>query len=177
MNVQTKKCLKVYLKTYKGDKMNKITYFVLLIIIYSSLILEAQPRRDDDPPPPIPFKKLQQFEKAKLIEILDMDENTSIKFFARRNESMNRFMKLATQRDALIDEIEAKLNKEKGEDLDKFYKHSIERLMEIENKMLDERKSFINTLDDILTKEQIMKFVIFDFRLKREIKDRIKEKK
>jgi hypothetical protein len=157
--------------------MNKLKFLCFLIFFFSLLILNAQPRRDDNPPPPMPFEKIQQFEKAKLIELLDMDENTAIKFFARRNESMNRFMKLAQQRDDLMDEIEAKLNKEKGDEVDKFYKQRIDKLMEIENKMLDERKSFINSLDDILSKEQIMKFVIFDFRLKREIKDRIREKK
>ncbi len=156
--------------------MKKIANLLVLILFLSAIIINAQPRRDDNPPP-MPFEKFKQFEKAKLIEILDMDENTSIKFFSRRNESMNRFMKFAQQRDELMDEIESKLNKEKGEEVDKFYKQQIDKLLDIENKMLEERKSFINSLDDILSKEQIMKFVIFDFRLKSEIKDRIRQKK
>jgi hypothetical protein len=156
--------------------MKNIIILIISFLVYSTVIINGQPRRGDDRPP-IPFEKFRQFEKAKLIEILDMDENTAIKFFSRRNESINRSIKLAEQRDELIEEIEMRLEKDDKAVNDKYLKDQIEKLLEIEDKMLDERKKFITSLDDILTQEQIMKFVVFDFRLKSEIKERIKQKK
>lgn len=147
-------------------KLVLITSVFLIIFINIS----AQPH------PPKSFEKFRQFEKAKLIEIMNMDENTAIKFFARRNESMNRFMNIARERDELMNEMESLIEKDGNSIDNKTYQSYINRLMELENKMLDERKSFINSLDDILTKEQIIKFVIFDFRIKNEIKERIKQK-
>ncbi len=155
----------------------KKAIFIISVFVIMSITISAQPHRGEyPPPPPKSFEKFKQFEKAKLIEIMNMDENTAIKFFARRNESMNRFMKMAKERDDLMDEMEGLIDKD-GKTIDnKTYQNYINKLMELENKMLDERKSFINSLDDILTKEQILKFVIFDFRIKNEIKERIKEK-
>jgi len=162
--------------------MKKQFYFNLLLLTFIVVtVISAQPQpwnKGDFPPDrKPPREKFEQLEKLKLIEILNLDENTTLKFFARRQESMNKVFKLGQQREEMLEEIEQKFRKGDSENNDKFYKSKIDKILEIENKMLEERKNFIYSLEDILTKEQIMKYVIFDFRLKREIMDMMKDKK
>ena len=58
-----------------------------------------------------PREKIEQLEKIKLIEALDMDEQTTLKFFARRNESRSRIDKLNDSLDTITDNLESKFSK------------------------------------------------------------------
>lgn len=162
--------------------MKKQFFLNLLLLSFIMVaIISAQPQpwnKGEFPPDrKPPREKFEQMEKLKLIEILNLDETTTLKFFARRQESMNKVFKFGQQREEMLEEIEQKFRKGDSENNDKFYKNKIDKILEIENKMLEERKNFIYSLEDILTKEQIMKYVIFDFRLKREIMDMMMDKK
>ena len=46
--------------------------------------------------------RLEQLEKIKLIESLDLDEETSIRFFARRNDSKNQIRELEKKAEDII---------------------------------------------------------------------------
>ena len=69
--------------------MKFISYFIFLIMIFSSLS-EAQPEKHKHMFGP--SDKIRELEKIKLIEILDLDEETTLKFFARRNEHLKKWM-------------------------------------------------------------------------------------
>ncbi|MFH0734394.1 MAG: hypothetical protein V1773_08970 [bacterium] len=159
------------------NRLMQICLFITVLFIYGNSF--AQPfGRDDFPRDGMPPReRFEQMEKLKLIEVLKMNETVTLKFFARRGESMERMKKLAQQRESLMEEIEQKFKKGDFESDDKYYKAKIDKVLEAESKMLEERKSFIYSLDDILTKEQILQFVIFEFRVKREIMDQMRDPK
>ena len=55
-------------------------------MVLSAHLMVAQPFEPDDQKP---FERIEHFKKVRLIEILDMKEEQSVRFFARLNEHEN----------------------------------------------------------------------------------------
>src|SRR4030042_877716 len=92
-----------------------------------------------------PHSKIEQLEKLKLIEVLQMDEDTSIRFVARRNEHQENMRQLAEKRDDILLEIEEIVRESKLQKNDKLYKEKIAEVLKVEKDIVDERTNFINS--------------------------------
>jgi len=114
-------------------------------------------------------EKIFQLEKIKLIEVLEMDEETAIRFFARRSE-----LKKAT------DEIQNKIeeiikNLEVVDKAGKVYTENelityINDFNNLNLQMSQRRTEFINSLNDILTYDQIRRLIVFERKFKDELR-------
>ena len=122
------------------------------------------------------MEKLEQLEKIKLIESLDMDEDTSIRFFARRNESKREIQELETKTDDIIFELEKSFNSE-DKYKDEKQKQLISEMLKNREAIEMRRNQFINSLDDILSTEQIAKLIVFEKRFREEIRNVLFERK
>jgi len=110
--------------------------------------------------------KIEQLEKIKLIEELNLSEDVAIKFFARRNSNKLEQKELMKTRN----ELYKKLNKLVGEEKHSDYKKTIDEIMNVEEGMLQKRKDFIYSLDDILTQKQIAQLILFEYRFRKEMR-------
>lgn len=137
-------------------------FSLLLICILIPAAILAQEKRDHKGP----REKIEQLEKLKLIEALDMDEETTLKFFTRRNESRNRIDVMNDSLDAITENLESKFTK--GDDAG--YKDLVNTYLAIENQITAEHARFINSLYDILSNEQVAKLVVFEKRFREEIR-------
>jgi len=111
--------------------------------------------------------RLKELEQVKLIETLDLDEETTLRFFSRRNEYLDQQKEIIKQREEVITNIESKLSE--GTETD--YLELVDQVVSFELKMLNLRKSFLNSLTDIFTQEEIAKFLVFQVKFKREVRD------
>ncbi len=142
---------------------------ISVIAVLSAGLLEAQPQ------PPFKkrgmhFNRLEELEKIKIIEALNMDEETTLKFFARRKQHLDEQFKLIEERNFLLDEIQTILGEDKNAD-EKYFVKKIDQISEIEKKIVKERTSFFDSLDEIFTKEQIAKFILFEYRFKQQVRE------
>jgi len=137
------------------------TVLLLQVIIYS----QDEKKEDRDP-----REKIESLEKIKLLETLDLDEETAIKFFARRNDHKEKMRTLMDEQDAQYHKIEDKLSSLTNEN-DPELKKMIGNYLSVYQKMDDERKRFFNSLSDILTLKQQAKLAIFERRFRQEIRD------
>lgn len=144
----------------------KTIILVASILIISTIKLSSQPF---DAPPHHMRERLTQLEKIKLIETLEMDEETTLKFFARRTEHQKKMDELASQADNTIDEME-NLLKQKDEYSPEVLKNLIDKANSLRSQMEKEKSNFIDSLDDILSTEQIAKLIIFERRFKDELR-------
>jgi len=140
----------------------KKTFSLLFILMMIPAFVFAQGMRDRKGP----REKIEQLEKIKLIEALNMDEQTTLKFFARRNESRGRIDKLNDSLDTITDNLESKFSKED----DSGYKDLINKYLSIQKQVASEHTQFINSLYDILTNEQVAKLIVFEKRFREEIR-------
>jgi len=144
---------------------------MIVILLLAACTLWAQ----DDPP----FMheggrhgKLAELEKIKLIETLEMDEETTLRFFSRRTKHMEDQKKLAEERKELLLEFEEKMKNEVNI-TDEEYDAYFNKLIHSEEKMLENKLEFYSSLDDdnVLTSKQLAKLTVFEFTFMREIRN------
>lgn len=140
----------------------KKTFSLLFILIVIPVLVSAQGMRDHKGP----REKIEQLEKIKLIEALDMDEQTTLKFFARRNESRDKIDRLNDSLETITDNLESKISK--GDQ--SGYKVLVNKYLDIQKQIASEHSQFINSLYDILTNQQVAKLIVFEKRFREEIR-------
>ena len=108
-----------------------------------------------------------------MLEILELDEETTLKFFTRRNKNKKNMKELLNEGEGIYEKMEEAISKEGNV---KEYDLLIEDALMIEKKMINEKSNFLNSLTDILTKEKILKLVLFERNFKRDVRDLLIER-
>lgn len=146
--------------------MNKLFMMLFTLILLTSIAYPQQMKEKKMKN----REKLEQLEKIKLIEALNLDEETSIRFFARRNESKNEVQELEKKADDLIFELERTFNPGDKTQSEK-QKKLISEILKIRESIEMKRNQFLNSIDDILTTEQIAKLIVFEKKFRDEIRN------
>jgi len=144
----------------------KVLFSTLSLLIVFSIQSLSQIH---DRPPQLMRDKLNQLEKIKLIETLEMNEETTLRFFSRRNEHQTKMEKLTEHADEIINQMEIIFKAGKVYTEEEL-KSLIEEANTIHSEIVQTKSNFINSLDDILTTEQIAKLIIFERRFKNELR-------
>lgn len=150
--------------------MNKIFYLILLTLLI--LPAQAQERREHRKMD----SKIEQLEKVKLIEALDLTEDQSVRFFARRNEHRREIEKLEERSDELLRIMENMLDERDEKNLAE-QKKLLNELLDIRIQIENKRRQFILSLNDILTFDQISRLVVFEKKFREEIRKILMKRK
>jgi len=110
--------------------------------------------------------KIEQLEKIKIIEELDFDEETAIRFFVRRNKHRENQKDLIEKRDLFYKDLADEVD---SEDEGKL-KSKVDKIFQIENEMLNNRKEFLYSLNDFLTEKEIAQLILFEFNFRKEVR-------
>ncbi len=152
--------------------MKKII-FVIVIILFSTALFYPQKMRNKM----MQNKgKLEQLEKVKLIEALDLKEDVAVRFFARRNESRSEIETLENKVDDILVELENTFNS-KDKNIETKQKQLVTELYKTKETVEQKRLQFIKSLDDILTTKQICKLIVFEKKFREEIRNVLLDKK
>ena len=152
-----------------------ITFTVILLF---ACTVKAQERKFHNSDA---FKKVEELEKIKLIEALNLNESNTLRFFARRSEYKAKQGRLMQSAFKLLDQMDDIVKKDTNEN-NPQYKKLIDQYLNIESNIVQNRTEFINSLSDILTYQQICKLLIFEKKFRDEIrqvlfKERVKWRK
>lgn len=142
-------------------------YFLLAIL--PVFVTNAQPAR---PPEQRPYERIEQWKKVRLVEMLDLNEDQSVRFLARMNEHENARRELMKSRVETLDKIERLIrNNADGKEIEKVFPEA----EAIDTKIVDEGRHFFDGLADILTPEQRGKLLLFERRFEKELRDAMRE--
>ncbi|MFZ5946914.1 MAG: hypothetical protein ACOYU5_02990 [Stygiobacter sp.] len=150
----------------------KIYYFVIIFFLVNAITFSQHMK------PNVRTKaieKIQQIEMVRLVEVLDLDEETSARFFVRRKDHMEKMQALMLKRRDLLDEMDDLIQKEENTDANSF-KQKFNELNEIDKKIVNEKNEFYKSLFNILTPKQVLKLITFDEKFRREIRETILNK-
>lgn len=150
--------------------MNRFYLFLIMSVFLSQNILGQNFGRGNH----FGFEKqnrIKELEKLKLIETLNMDEETSIRFFARRNEHMRNQRELNEKKENLLRSMENIFDDQSDDEKKELIKTKIKEILDLENEMASERATFLNSLAEILTAEQIAKMLAFELKFRDEIRN------
>jgi Spy/CpxP family protein refolding chaperone len=124
---------------------------------------------------PIPGRaaeRLEQFKKLRLMEVLKLDEETSIKFFARYNKQRDELMELNQKRNTLLDEL-AKLRREDASD--KEFQKVLDELRGMGDPAVEIRVKFFDDISKILTTKQMADYLVFERNFIRNVREIMRE--
>lgn len=144
-----------------------ITIIILSLVAYPQKMRDKFLKNKD---------KLEQLEKIKLIEALDLNEDISIRLFSRKNDLKKETDKLEDRNEAIIDELEKSFDSnEKNAEIrqNQLLNEFLKNKLDIETL----KQQFITSLSDILSREQVCKFVVFEKKFRDEIKSVLMEKR
>ena len=116
-----------------------------------------------------PLKKIEELERVKLIETLNMDEQTTLKFFARRDKFRHEQEEQFNKATDLLQKLDSNVNSSKPNEDE--IKNLITKYMSIENKISSNKQNFVESLKDILTPEQIGRYLVFERKFRDEIRE------
>jgi hypothetical protein len=145
--------------------MNKL---LLIMVMFSANILFAQMNTPMPPPHMMNRhgKELRMLEQVKLLDYLNLDEETAVRFISRRKAFLNAQKEINDERKTLLDSISTLLDKKTSK---ANYKKLVNEELVLERKLLQQRRDFIKNLKNILTQEQIAKVIVFENRFKKDV--------
>lgn len=147
--------------------MKRLLFIITVLIIPAVLFAQKTIYEKNHPGPP--REKLEQLERLKLLETLDLDEETSVRFFTRRSEHKDEIHSIIERKEKLVEEMENALDKDISPE-EYNYREKINELINLEKEILKSRENFINSLNDILSEEQIAEVLVFESRFIKEIR-------
>ncbi len=149
--------------------MKQFFFFLCIMIIIGGTLQAQTKKRGYEGKHSRANEKIEELEKVKLIETLDLDEDTMLKFFSRRKDHRNKINELRAQRDEKLNLLQKMLvNEEKGN-----YKDLVTSLIETEEKIDKQKTNYYHSLNDILSYDQIAKLMVFERNFRRELRDTI----
>ena len=136
----------------------KTTLKILIVSIIFSGVIFSQPERWRNEEM---RGKFEQLEKIKLIEALGMNEETTLRFFARRSEHQKQQEEIQKKINEKIDNLELIFKSGRVATVDEL-KSNINEVNSLRSELEKNRTDFIDSLSDILTYDQIAKLIIFE---------------
>lgn len=116
--------------------MNKLIFVIVLSFTIVSIALSQDMKEEGGSHRRrAPMKKIEELEKIKLLDILNLDEATSAKLFTRRNQDRTKIWDIEDRINDDLQNIENEVKKGKDADLSKIQKMNEEYLnltMEVE---------------------------------------------
>jgi hypothetical protein len=141
---------------------------IALVVVLCTGLSYAQNRPDQ-------FRgqqRVEQFKKLRMIEALKLDEDVSVRFFAKYNKHEDVVREINKQRDDLIDQLqEMRKAKADGADMEKIFTD----LTVLDTKQAEERHRFLDDMKTILSTQQIADFVIFERNFARNLRQLMQE--
>jgi Spy/CpxP family protein refolding chaperone len=152
--------------------MNPISTIVLVFLVGTALAF-AQPGQLEPPgQTERGWERVEQLRKVRLIEMLDLKEEQSVRFFARLKEHEAARRELTKQKNDGLDKIERLLrNRADSAELTAVFTE----VEGIDGKTHAEHMKFFEGLSDILSVEQQGKLLLFERRFERELRDAFRE--
>jgi hypothetical protein len=144
--------------------IHQVCNILTLILILSSNLFSQ-----DQPPMRGPgAERIEQFKKVRLLEVLKMDEETSIRFFVRYNKYQEALHAIQKDHNTLIDHIQ-ELSNSDANNLE------IERTMKeigtCEEKIAETRSKFLESLKDVISLKQIAEYMVFERNFNKNLRE------
>jgi len=146
--------------------MKTISILVLIILFFSPNLFSQKKGKWQDEEMRAKFEEL---ENIKLIETLQMDEETTLRFFARKSEHKLQQNEIREKIKSNIDNLDVLLKSGRAMTTEEL-KSKIDEINNLELQIDKNKVEFLNSLSDILSYEQIAEMIIFEKRFRNEVR-------
>lgn len=145
--------------------MKAVSLIVLIVLFFSiNLFSQKGKWRDEEM-----RAKFEELENIKLIETLRMDEETTLRFFARKSEHKLQQYEIQEKIKSNIDNLDVLLKSGRAMTTEEL-KSKIDEINNLELQLDKNKVEFVNSLSDLLSYEQIAELIIFEKRFRNEVR-------
>ncbi len=116
-------------------------------------------------------RQLEQIKIWQMTKEMDLPTEKAEKFFPLYNKYNDELKKITTERRQLVSGLGTAL-KDSVSDAD--MKNQIQQVIELDNQLVGAHRQFLQSLGQILTPTEIARYLVFEQKFQREIRDRIK---
>ncbi|CUT05635.1 hypothetical protein [Candidatus Kryptobacter tengchongensis] len=116
-------------------------------------------------------ERILEFKNFHLLVILNLHEQTYVKFLSRYTKFSNDIDAIEVERERIVNEIETKLRKGDKDGYDR----AIQGLIDLGKKEYELRLNFYKELKEILTDQQIAQVIVFERNFRREFMETVRE--
>jgi hypothetical protein len=150
----------------------RIIRFLTLLSILGAFILPKVYAQDQLPLRGPAAERIAQYKKLRLMEVVQMNEETSVRFFARYNKYEENTRAVAKERNELIDQLQ---DLSKSNSNDAALTNIIKDIGLTEEKVLDMRAKFIEELREILSLKQLSQFIVFERNFNKNLRELMRD--
>jgi Spy/CpxP family protein refolding chaperone len=150
--------------------MNATRTLALALLLCCAGLVIAQPAMPS--PDQRPLERIERLRKVRLIEMLDLKEDQSVRFFARMNEHDKARRELKHHKGDVLDRIERLVRNHAD---DQEFEKEYPEVRAIDAKLAEENWKFFDSMKDILTPEQRGKFLLFERHFEVELREAMRE--
>jgi hypothetical protein len=146
-----------------------------LLVIFSGLLVCIATLAAQDEEPAVRGKaaeRVEQYKKIRMMEVLGMDEQTSIRFFARYNKNVEMMKDLRQRQVHALTEIQ-KLRKSKASDSE--YAKVIAELRSLEDQVNQTKSKYVDELKVVLTNKQLAEYLVFELRFQQNLRELVRD--
>jgi len=118
-------------------------------------------------------EKIDQLEKIKLIEELNLTDEAAVKFFTKRSEFREKGKLLNDKIDSLSTMIRDKAAANDGQTSTNEWKKIIDEYLYTEKQLQKNKMDFFTSLQSMLSPQQMAEFLAFERRFREEVQDLI----
>ncbi len=152
--------------------MKKYLFFVLIAGCLAPAAMSAQMHRNTGQRPAL--ERVETLKKVRMMEALKLDENQSVKLFARYNTHRELMHGLENESRELFDKLDAQIVANAP---DAEFNQTFAALLDLDRKKNEIRTKFINDLRDVLTTKQIAEYVVFERSFARDLRQAVRDVK
>jgi hypothetical protein len=142
---------------------------LFIVALISAGSLHAQPGRFGDQRP---SERIEHLRKVRLIEMLDLSEEQSVRFLARLKDHEQARRDLMKQKMDVLDRIERLVRNKAAA---KEYQELFPEVAVVDRTLVEQEQKFFSSLDDLLTMEQKAKYLLFQRHFEKELREAMRE--
>jgi hypothetical protein len=146
----------------------KHLFGMISISIVFTILCIAQPPDGFGEGKKRPFERLERYKKIQMVEVLKLDEETGMKLITRYNNHRKSVQQLEKERGELLDKLESQVQSSVA---DGEYQKSFNDLLDIERKITDTRKKYLESLKEIFSSKQIAEYLIFERNFMKDLRN------
>jgi hypothetical protein len=153
--------------------MKSIMKKTLFAIAGVAMLVASATAQDDQPPVQgKAAERVEQYKKIRMMEVLGLDEQSSIKFFARYNKNYEVMKELRQRQVQTLVRIQS-LRKSKASDNE--YAKVVSDLRSLEDQVNQTKSKYIDDLNDVLTSKQLAEYLVFELRFQQNLRDLVRD--
>ena len=142
------------------------------MIAVAAISMHAVAQDNKNPQPGKAYERVEQYKKIRLMEVLNLDEQTSIRFFARYNKNQVILRDLRKKQVEALARVQA-LRKTNAADNE--YDKIVSDLLSLENQLNEAKAKYVDELKQVLTSKQLAEYLVFETRFQQNLRDLLRD--